>query len=68
MTVVSCTGYKELDRKINVDDISNGCGVRPLYGINGKYPGYGFPCFPSIMPPGNPEMVLRKQRTPRHYS
>jgi hypothetical protein len=32
----------------------------PLYGINGKYRGYGFPCFPSILPPGNPKMVLKK--------
>ena len=39
-----------------------GGGVRSLCGINGKYPGYGFPHFPSIMPPGNPEMVLRKKK------
>jgi hypothetical protein len=68
MTAVSCSGYKELDRKISVEDISNGGGVIPLHEINGKYGGYGFPSFPSIMPPGNPEMVLRKQRTHRHDS
>lgn len=43
-----------------------GGGVMPLYGINGKYGGYGIPCFPSIMPLVHPEMVLKKQRTPRH--
>jgi hypothetical protein len=61
MTAISCTGYKELDRKINVEDISNGQGVMPLYGINEKYKDYGFPCFPLVMPPGNPDIVLRKQ-------
>jgi hypothetical protein len=61
MTTVSCTGYKELDRKINVEDKSNGWGVMPFCGTNGRYRGYVFPCFPSIMPPENPDIGLRKQ-------
>jgi hypothetical protein len=61
MTVVNCTGYKELDRKINVEEKSNGREVMPFYGINGKYGGYEFLCFPSIMSPGNPEIALTKQ-------
>jgi hypothetical protein len=35
--------------------------VMPFYAINGKYGGYGFLCFPSIMSPGNLEIALMKQ-------